>query len=47
MYIFFSVTITKEGGIRTRVTDGTLTARITTLLGNLGPDLLNLIEFAA
>ena len=45
--MFFSVTITREGGIIIRVTDKTVAARIAALLESLGPDLIDIIQFAA
>ena len=45
LYIFFSFTITREGGIRIRVNADTVAYRIAALLGSLVPDFLNLILF--
>ena len=45
MSLYFLVTITREVGIRTRVTSGTVTAVTAALLGSLGLDLLDLLQF--
>ena len=42
---FISLTITREGGIRT--TAGDIPARVTMFLGCLGFDIINIIEFTA
>ena len=45
--LFLSVTFTGLGGIRIRFTPGTVAAIIAALLGSLGLDLIDLLQFAA